>query len=94
MAGIRHNPALTLYQQREIAGWFKPLPEVQNQFSPNTPMLIPNAYPNINIDEGQTQYLITQRVTLDPINKQYFVRVSVLDNINYVLGTTLESIRF
>lgn len=76
MAGIRHNPALTVLQQRELAGWFQPLTEVQSQFAPYKPLSLPQSYPNIDVEEGQTQYLITQRVTMDPIHKQFFLRVS------------------
>lgn len=75
VAGIRHNPALTILQQRELAGWFQPLTEVQSQFAPYKPLSLPQSYPNIDVEEGQTRYLITQRVTVDPIHKQFFLRV-------------------
>lgn len=74
VAGVRHNPSLTNSYQRELAGWFKPLPDFTSQFIPYNPIFIPQAYPNIDLDEGQTKYLITQRVTHDAIDKTFTIR--------------------
>ncbi|XP_054261454.1 protein bark beetle-like isoform X2 [Macrosteles quadrilineatus] len=74
VAGIRHNPALTVYQQREIAGWFKSSTEEASAPLHRPPLLLPSSQPNIELEEGQTQILITQRVTLDPINMQFYLR--------------------
>lgn len=78
VAGVRHNPALSNSYQRELAGWFKPLPDFTSQFIPYTPIFIPQAFPSIDLEEGQTKYLITQRVTHDAIDKMFTIRVSKL----------------
>lgn len=72
VAGVRHNPALSGLQQRELAGWFKPLP----QYAPYVLLFIPQTYSNIEVEEGQTKYLITQRVLQDAIQRNFIIRVS------------------
>lgn len=77
VAGIRHHPRLDGLQQREIAGWFKPLKDVATQYSPYNPIFIPFFAGNVDIEEKETKYFITQRVlTADPIKRTFFIRVS------------------
>lgn len=74
VAGIRHNPHMTNSYRRELAGWFKPVPDLVTQFNPYVPIFIPQAFPSIDLEEGQIKYLITQRVTHDPIDKTFTIR--------------------
>ncbi|XP_072155093.1 protein bark beetle isoform X2 [Bemisia tabaci] len=88
VAGIRHHPRLDGLQQREIAGWFKPLKDVATQYSPYNPIFIPFFAGNVDIEEKETKYFITQRVlTADPIKRTFFIR----SQPGYVLGLQLLS---
>ena len=76
MAGIYHNPTLTAYQQRELAGWFK-FPKDQNiLYSSYKPIHIPQYYTDINLETDETKYFLTQRVGPDPIDRDFFIHVS------------------
>lgn len=79
MAGIHHNPMLTQQQQREIAGWFK-FPVDQNSLYdrdfPFKPISIPRHDIQIDVNDGETKYLITQRVqTQDEISRTFYIKV-------------------
>ncbi|KAJ4447016.1 hypothetical protein ANN_09004 [Periplaneta americana] len=85
VAGIHHNPTLTAYQQREIAGWFK-FPEDQNiQYSSYKPILIPQYYTDIDLEVGDTKYFLTQRVGPDAIDRNFNIRCKP----GYVVGIQL-----
>lgn len=81
-AGIRHNPALSALQQRELAGWFNSL---EHEASYYKPILIPRDSTTINLQQGETKYLVTQRVQVDSISKQYIIKCST----SYVVGIQL-----
>jgi hypothetical protein len=76
ISGIRHNPALSGLEQREIAGWFKPVSDFSAQYAPYVPIYIPQSTNVIEIAEGETKYLITQRVTVDAIENSYYIKVN------------------
>uniref|UniRef100_A0A8D8T2J5 Protein bark beetle n=2 Tax=Cacopsylla melanoneura TaxID=428564 RepID=A0A8D8T2J5_9HEMI len=84
-SGIHHDPCITSQAQRELAGWFKPIPDIESQYAPYTPFKIPYERDNIELEFGQTKYLITQRVVGDSINKTYNIRCQT----GYVLGLQL-----
>uniref|UniRef100_A0A1V1FT29 Putative CTL17 isoform B n=1 Tax=Reticulitermes speratus TaxID=60591 RepID=A0A1V1FT29_9NEOP len=84
-AGIHHNPTLTAYQQRELAGWFK-FPDDQNiQYSSYKPILIPQYYTDIHLEVGETKYFLTQRVGYDPIDRNF----NIYCEPGYVIGIQL-----
>ncbi|RZC38585.1 uncharacterized protein BDFB_002499, partial [Asbolus verrucosus] len=70
--GIKHNPVLTGLQQRELAGWFLMSEEVTHY----KPFLIPfNSDQNsIQIQRGETKYLVTSRIIGENISKSYKIR--------------------
>lgn len=80
-AGIRHNPALSALQQRELAGWFNSL-EYEIGYRP---IQIPQNDESIYLNEGETKYLITSRVTVDSISRQYSIKCPT----SYVVGIQL-----
>jgi hypothetical protein len=75
-AGIHHNPTLTAYQQRELAGWFKFPDDLNIQYSSYKPILIPQHYIDIHLEVGETKYFLTQRVRYDPIDRNFNIYVS------------------
>jgi len=75
-AGIYHNPTLTAYQQRELAGWFKFPDDLNIQYSSYKPILIPQYYTDIYLEIGETKYFLTQRVGYDPIERNFNINVS------------------
>lgn len=80
--GIRHNPMLTGLQQRELAGWFTAQYEEFN-FSP---VWIPQSAESLYLEQpGQKRYLVTTKVTVDPIIRTYSIRC----NPGYVIGIQL-----
>ncbi|XP_014255547.1 protein bark beetle [Cimex lectularius] len=85
ISGIRHNPTMTNLEQREFAGWFKPLTDVTSQFSPYDPIMIPQASHTIEIEEGNTKYIITQKVTQDSIESTYYIKCKP----GFVIGLNL-----
>lgn len=82
ISGIRHNPVMSGLEQIELAGWFKPVTDTTSQYAPYVPIFIPQGYTNIEITEGNTKYLITQRVTVDPIEGTYYIKV--INNLYYI----------
>lgn len=86
-AGIRHNPALSALQQREIAGWFKPPADLATDYAPYRPLYIPFAHSDntITLEDRETRHLITQRVVADAIRRQYIFRCKP----GYVVGVQL-----
>ncbi|XP_072396976.1 protein bark beetle isoform X1 [Diabrotica undecimpunctata] len=81
--GIEHNSVLSGLQQREIAGWFIKNDD-ENYYNP---FLIPQ-YSDTNIIElqlGETKYLVTSKIHGDPINRSYKIRC----NPGWVLGVQL-----
>ncbi|XP_066905697.1 protein bark beetle [Halyomorpha halys] len=85
ISGIRHNPVLSALQQREIAGWFKPFSDLAAQYKPYNPIYIPSADKTIEIEEGSTKYIISQRVVTDAIQNTYYIKC----NPGFVLGIQL-----
>ncbi|XP_030745583.1 protein bark beetle isoform X2 [Sitophilus oryzae] len=72
LIGIEHNPTLSGLQQRELAGWFlkndeethyKPI-EIPEESDANT----------IEVQRGDTRYLITSRVIGEDVTRSYNVR--------------------
>ncbi|KAJ8986059.1 hypothetical protein NQ317_003352 [Molorchus minor] len=81
--GIKHNPMLSGLQQREIAGWF-----IKNEEEANyKPFLIPyNSDQNsIDLQKGETVYLVTSNITGDSISRSYRIRCDP----GWVLGIQL-----
>lgn len=78
VSGLRHDPWITALSQREMAGWFKPPPDlsISPQFSPHIPILIPQNERKIELDEGQTKFIITQRVLSDLIEVNFYIKVN------------------
>ncbi|KAF2901827.1 hypothetical protein ILUMI_04359, partial [Ignelater luminosus] len=81
--GIRHNPALTGLQQRELAGWFN----TQDADLHYKPSWIPfeNDLNDIFLDHGDTKYLVTTRITGETVSRSYKVRCYP----GYVVGIQL-----
>lgn len=75
VAGIRHNPALSAVQQRELAGWFLRASDTID--SSYNPVVIPYYTSNIELDNEETKYLITVKVTGDPVQRRTVIKVSV-----------------
>lgn len=75
VAGIRHNPALSAVQQREFAGWFLRVPDLID--SSYNPIVIPYNARDIELSNEETKYMITAKVTSDPIRQRITIRVSV-----------------
>nr|CAD7425800.1 unnamed protein product [Timema monikensis] len=86
ISGIRHNPALTGQQQRELAGWFTPTSDAVNSpYAPYSPLLIPATFTNIDLNIGETKYLVTQKVGPDVVDRRFYIRCTP----GYVLGIQL-----
>lgn len=75
VAGIRHNPALSAVQQREFAGWFLRMPDLID--SSYNPVVIPYNTRDIELSNEETKYMITVKVTGDPIRQRIAIKVSV-----------------
>ncbi|XP_046838795.1 protein bark beetle [Vespa crabro] len=84
VAGIRHNPALSAVQQRELAGWFARLSEYSTESSYD-PIIIPQANAKINLDNWQTKYIITDRVKGESLHQ--FIEITCTPG--YVIGIQL-----
>ncbi|KAL7298469.1 hypothetical protein TKK_0008256 [Trichogramma kaykai] len=70
LAGVRHNPALSAFQQREFAGWFTSSPDTSLD-SGYDPIVVPDRNSNIELSMGETKYLVTAKVTGAPISRIY-----------------------
>lgn len=81
-AGIRHNPALSSLQQREIAGWFI---MNENDASNYRPIQVPQNQESIFVNEGETKYLVTSKVRGDSISRTYKIQCPT----THVLGMQL-----
>ncbi|KAB0799954.1 hypothetical protein PPYR_07834 [Photinus pyralis] len=80
--GIRHNPALTNLQQRELAGWFS-ITDADIYYKP---FWIPLDKGNdIIVNERTTKYLVTSRVINEDITRSYKISCPP----GYVLGIQL-----
>ncbi|KAK5644294.1 hypothetical protein RI129_008139 [Pyrocoelia pectoralis] len=80
--GIRHNPALTNLQQRELAGWFSTT-DADIHYKPSwIPLDKEN---NIIVNERITKYLVTSRIINEDIKRSY--RISCPPG--YVIGIQL-----
>lgn len=81
-AGLSYNPSLSAIQQREISGWFN----IHVDDSSYKATLIPQHLPNIDLDVGETKYLLTSKViNQDNINREYMIKCRA----GYVLGIQL-----
>ncbi|XP_033297170.1 protein bark beetle [Bombus bifarius] len=83
VAGIRHNPALSAVQQREFAGWFLRMPDLID--SSYNPVVIPYNMRDIELSNEETKYMITVKVTGDPIRQ----RIAIKCTPGYVIGIQL-----
>ncbi|XP_031833217.2 C-type lectin domain-containing protein bark beetle [Nomia melanderi] len=83
VAGIRHNPALSAVQQREFAGWFLRTPDTTD--SSYNPIMIPYQMQDIELGNEETKYMITAKVSGDPIRR----RISIKCRPGYVIGIQL-----
>ncbi|XP_067009482.2 protein bark beetle [Anabrus simplex] len=71
LAGIRHNPALSAQQQRELAGWFQAPAEAMNHpDAPYKPIIIPTYYTDISV-EDKTLVLVTARFKDNTIERKF-----------------------
>lgn len=83
VAGIRHNPALSAVQQREFAGWFLRVPDLTD--SSYNPVVIPDYMQDVELANEETKYMVTVKVTGDPIRKRILIKVSILIEIIILL---------
>lgn len=79
IAGIRHNPALSAFQQREFAGWFISSPDTSLDSS-YEPVLVPSHGSDIELAMGETKYLVTSKVSGEAISRYHHIRVSCFYN--------------
>lgn len=83
--GIRHDPAISGLQQRELAGWF----HVDDNILSYKPFKIPHDADmnEIHLDKGETRYVITTKVVPvgDPITRTYKFKTEP----GYVIGIQL-----
>ncbi|KAK2577430.1 hypothetical protein KPH14_003537 [Odynerus spinipes] len=84
VAGIRHNPALSSVQQREFAGWFTHLVDSEAELSYD-PILIPQANTKFQLDNWQTDYIITKKVKGESFHQ--FIEITCTPG--YVIGIQL-----
>lgn len=82
VAGIRHNPALSAVQQREFAGWFLRMPDLID--SSYNPVVIPYNMRDIELSNEETKYMITVKVTGDPIRQRIAIKVSVSKELTFL----------
>ncbi|XP_044255606.1 protein bark beetle isoform X2 [Tribolium madens] len=70
--GIKHNPVLTGLQQREFAGWFL----TSDDNVRYKPLMIPEMLDvnTIQVDRGETKYLVTSKVIGESISRVYRFR--------------------
>lgn len=80
LAGIRHNPALSAFQQRELAGWFTTSPDTSLD-SNYAPIIVPENNGDIELGIDKTKYLVTSKVSGEPINRIHQIKVSFFFNI-------------
>lgn len=80
IAGIRHDPMISIKQQLEIAGWFKLGPADHNDAVTYAPIHLPRLDEHNVIDftnEGDTKYIITERLhNSQQVNRTYTIKVS------------------
>lgn len=84
VAGIRHNPALSAVQQREFAGWFIRAPDTID--SPYDPIVLPSYMRDIELANEETKYMITVKISGDPIQQRINIRVSLLNESPFFSG--------
>jgi hypothetical protein len=70
--GVKHDPVLTGLQQRELAGWFL-TSEDNTRYKP---LMVPYTSDQniIQVERGETKYLVTSKVMGDSISKSYKFR--------------------
>ncbi|KAJ8919535.1 hypothetical protein NQ315_002156 [Exocentrus adspersus] len=93
--GIEHNSILSGLQQRELAGWF-----IKNEEDARyEPFHIPHSSDqnSIELQRGETKYLVTTRVVGDSISRSYMIRcdpgwVIGIQLINPIENRSTESI--
>ncbi|KAL1117916.1 hypothetical protein AAG570_004229, partial [Ranatra chinensis] len=85
VSGIRHNPVLSGTEQREMSGWFKKTSDISTQYDPYVPILVPHANTTVEIQEGETKYIVTQRIVQDSITNIYYIKSTP----GFVLGIQL-----
>ncbi|XP_023246946.1 protein bark beetle [Copidosoma floridanum] len=84
LAGIRHNPALSAVQQREFAGWFTSSPDTSLDTN-YAPVLVPEHSGDIELDLRETKYLVTSRISEEPVDRFYQIKCKP----GYVVGIQL-----
>ncbi|XP_020286537.1 protein bark beetle isoform X2 [Pseudomyrmex gracilis] len=85
VAGIKHNPALSAVQQREFAGWFLQTPDTTID-SPYDPVILPETNEKIELENGETKYITTTKVTGQSVRRTINIRCTTL---SYVVGIQL-----
>lgn len=70
--GVEHNPVLTGLQQREFAGWFL----TSDDNVRYKPLMVPEMLDvnTIQVERGETKYMVTSKVIGDNISKVYRIR--------------------
>lgn len=91
VAGIRHNPALSAVQQREFAGWFLRMPDLID--SSYNPVVIPYNMRDIELSNEETKYMITVKVTGDPIRQRIAIKVSVSKESTFLSVFTKKQLK-
>ncbi|BES98492.1 Scavenger receptor cysteine-rich domain [Nesidiocoris tenuis] len=86
ISGVRHDPVMSYLDQREFAGWFKPLASTQPRDGQHKPLFIPFDGPTpFRIEEGSTKYVITQRMSMNSIERSY----TIMCGPGFVIGIQL-----
>ncbi|KAF6211152.1 hypothetical protein GE061_014267 [Apolygus lucorum] len=86
ISGIRHDPVMSALAQREFAGWFQPLAQTQPRDSKYKPLIMPYDSPTtFKIEEGNTKYVITQRMSMNFVQRSY----TIMCNPGFVIGIQL-----
>lgn len=73
VAGLRHDPIITSQNQRELAGWLKPIQTPQPDYKPVT---IPGSFKNIDLSPDESKFLVTDRVPHPEVNISFFIKVN------------------
>lgn len=81
--GVRHDPAISGLQQRELAGWFNADDNSLNY----KPFKIPHDSDinEIKLEQGEARYVITTKMVGDPISRSYKFKTEP----GYVIGIQL-----
>ncbi|XP_015594324.1 protein bark beetle isoform X2 [Cephus cinctus] len=85
IAGVRHNPAFSAVQQRELAGWFVLSPDMTVD-TPYNPIIVPaDGTTDIKLSTGETKYLVTSKYIGENLER----RINIHCTPGYVIGIQL-----